>query len=292
MKQKLTYLSILVFLLGIFFLTGCKEREKEKASLGDHKGIKQKILVSGSGTLISLFEKFKEAFEKEHPEYLVKILLGTNTGGGIKGVRDKIIDVGLCSRNLTPEEQKFGLKYVLLARDEIIIAVNNGIMGIHELSPEQFRDIYEGKIRNWKQVGANDITIVILDRDDNEAIKITLKKELLGQELKIYKEAMVLMHAADMDKALVAVAGAIGYTGKGEIKVQRLVIKTMNIKGYKARPEDIRSGRYKLCIEIGVCVAPDMSDKTKVFFDFITGPQGKAIMEQYEYVSMGKVNGK
>ncbi len=54
-----------------------------------------------------------------------------------------------------------------------------------------------------------------------------------------------------------------------------------------ARPEEIRSGQCKFFIEIGVVVAPDMNDRTKAFFEFITGPKGKNIMKQYEYVVMG-----
>lgn len=293
MRKKLIYRFILIFLLPTLFIVACQEQKKEKSTAGGpEKGIRGKILVSGSGTLIPLFEKFKEAFEKERPEYFVKILPGTNTAGGIKGVKEKIIDVGLCSRALTPEEQKLGLKHSLLAKDEIIFAVNNGVSGLQELTPEQLRSIYHGQIKNWKQLGANDLHIVALDRDENEAIKMTLRKELLGQELKIDREAIILMHSADMDKGIVSVAGAIGYTGKGESKVQRLALRPITIKGCAAGPEAVKSGECKLFIEIGVCVSPDMNDKTRAFFEFITGPKGKAIMEQYEYVTMGKNYGK
>lgn len=279
--------GVLVILGMVIFGGGCKEQPlNEKGKL--EKGFREKILVSGSGTLVPLFEKFKEAFEKERPEYFVKILLGTNTAGGIKGVKEKIIDMGLCSRSFSPEENKLGLQYVLLARDEIIFAVNHGVKGLPELTPQQIQDIYQGKITNWKQLGGNDVPVLVLDRDENEAIKMTLRDEIFGHDLKIDKDAMVLMHSADMDKVMVSAPGAIGYTGKGEGMVQRLLIKPIAIKGFKASPQNIRAGKYKLFLEIAICVSPEMNAKTKVFFDFITGPKGQAIMEQYQYVPMGK----
>lgn len=289
MRMKMFYGWCWIFLLAGFFIIGCGEKEKpQPTAVLPEKGIKEKILVSGTGTLNPLFEKFKESFEKEYPGYFVKILPGTNTSGGIKGVKDKIIDVGLCSRSLTPEEQKIGLKYVQLAKDEIIFATNRGVKDVQELTPEQLRDIYRGKIKNWRELGGNNLPVVVLDRDEDEAIKKTLRREFLGKDLTIRKDAVILMHSADMDKVLVSASGAIGYTGKGESRVQRLQLKSLNLKGCAAGPEAVRSGQCKLFIEIGVCVDPQMSPKTKAFFDFITGPKGKAIMEQYEYVSMVK----
>ena len=83
------------------------------------------------------------------------------------------LDVGgLCCKPKEEEITKLGFKIFPLAYDALVIIVNNA-NPITNLTMQQVRDIFAGKIKNWKEVGGQDRLIKLVtrlhckDREDN-----------------------------------------------------------------------------------------------------------------------------
>ena len=64
-----------------------------------------------------------------------------------------------------PTRQKLDLTRIVIAHDGIAVIVNTD-NPVQNLSTDQLRDIYAGKMTNWSQVGGDDLTIQLVNRDE------------------------------------------------------------------------------------------------------------------------------
>ena len=83
----------------------------------------QVVRVSGSGSATPIVEVLAEEFATSHPGVSFEFRSGTNTGGGVSGVSDGTLDVGVANRPLGPEEVALGVGYHPFALDAFVFAV-------------------------------------------------------------------------------------------------------------------------------------------------------------------------
>src|SRR6478609_4385330 len=157
---------VVVLLAGAAFstLTTCKSKTEEKS------GLNGKITVSGAFALYPLVIKWSEEFEKLNPGVTFDI----QAGGAGKGMTDALtqnVDLGMISRDITPEEIKKGALGIAVAKDAVIptISASNPYLAILNkkgVTKEQLRDIWiTGKIKNWKALtGTGDLPLRVYTR--------------------------------------------------------------------------------------------------------------------------------
>lgn len=124
--------------------------------------------VVGTGDGIDIMKAIGHAYSQEErtPEIIVPPSIGS--GGGIGAVGNGSAIIGRVARKLKVEEIAHGLNYVPLARIPTVFFVNKGLKITH-LTSRQIADIYEGKIRNWQEVGGADLKIRIVRREDGDS---------------------------------------------------------------------------------------------------------------------------
>src|SRR4030067_1432796 len=112
--------------------------------------------------------------------------------GASKGVKSGKVDVGgLCCRP-KDEELKAGMKATPIFYEALAIIVNNA-NPITNLTVQQVRDIFSGKIKNWKEVGGHDKPIKVITRlhckyrEDNWK-QILASHEVFTKDSKNYAE--------------------------------------------------------------------------------------------------------
>ena len=113
-------------------------------------------------------EKESERFEQLNPQVNVQI----NQLGSSAGIKDAIngtVEIGMSSRDLKNEEKSHGLVEAEIAIDGMAIITSKDNK-IDSLKLSQIRDIYIGKIRNWKDVGGKDSEIVVVSREEGQNI--------------------------------------------------------------------------------------------------------------------------
>lgn len=118
------------------------------------------VNLNGSTTVLPVMQQVSEAFMQKNPGVVVTIS-GTGSGNGIKALRDKMTDVAMSSRDLKDKEKKdfeaHGINPVKIpvALDAIIPVVSPK-NAVASLTMEQLRDLFAGKIKNWKELGGAD----------------------------------------------------------------------------------------------------------------------------------------
>ena len=147
MKIISTYSFVLLFITVLFSSTAQSQPKDD---------LKGNISISGAFALYPLTVKWAEEFKKIHPDVQFDI----SAGGAGKGITDalaKMVDIGLVSRDISPEEVKKGAYAVAVAKDAVVATVsayNPNIKDIltNGLDRETAIDIFiTGKIKTWGQ---------------------------------------------------------------------------------------------------------------------------------------------
>jgi len=108
-----------------------------------------KIVVAGSSSVAPIMEKLKEAYLKVNPDATIELQISDSTSG-MTGAIEGTCDIGMASRELKDSE-KDKLIGIEIALDGIVILVNNENT-IDNLTSEDVREIFTGKLLNWREV--------------------------------------------------------------------------------------------------------------------------------------------
>jgi phosphate transport system substrate-binding protein len=151
-----------ILLAGLIALAGCGAPPADKAASPDKSPAQQggAISISGAFALYPLAVKWAEEFKKTHPNAKIDISAG-GAGKGITDVLGGITNIGLVSRNLTPEEIQKGAVPVAVTRDAVVptVSASNPLLKqiqARGIKKEEFNNIFiTGQTKTWSQLGLN-----------------------------------------------------------------------------------------------------------------------------------------
>jgi ABC-type phosphate transport system, periplasmic component len=118
-----------------------------------NKRMTGRIVIVGSSSVTPLMEKLREAYIELNPQVTIEIQQ-SDSSSGMKAIAENICDIGMASRELKTSELEQGIHSTVIALDGIAIVVNNE-NPIDNLTTEQVKDIYTGKITRWNQIPTN-----------------------------------------------------------------------------------------------------------------------------------------
>ena len=190
----------------------------------------QKIIIAGAQSLTPLAEKFSAQFHKEHPGTEIEIRRG-NSNYAVNAAQNGEIDIGLVTRKLSPAETA-ELHAEPLGHDAIIF-LSYPWNTVAELTLEQLRRIYLGKITNWREVGGEDKGVVPLTRERSSALHGTFIDTLFGKDFHGQESAFVLR--ANKDKVLRTIKRIRGSLGYGIVRVEEAQAEGVKVLGIDSK---------------------------------------------------------
>jgi len=113
-------LTVVFFMISFLLFSGCQSKTKES---GTGTNLQGTVTISGAFALYPLAVRWAEAFQKEYPGVRIDISAG-GAGKGMMDVLSGMIDLGMVSRGLSPEEMKNGAYPIKVARDAVLITIN------------------------------------------------------------------------------------------------------------------------------------------------------------------------
>jgi phosphate transport system substrate-binding protein len=154
---------------GLTAIVSSFKAEKPASKADDLSG---SINISGAFALYPITVKWADEFKKLHPNVKFNISAG-GAGKGITDALSGLVDIGLASRDIDPEEVKKGAYTIYVTKDAVVPTFNTGnpnAAGIlaKGLKKEQFFDIFvSGNVKNWNQVGGKvSVPIHVYNRSD------------------------------------------------------------------------------------------------------------------------------
>jgi len=250
---KKIYLLVSLFLIGLL-IGGCG------------KG-KTSITLAGSTAFQPFAEKLADQYMMSHPNVNLTVQ-GGGSEVGIQSANSGAAQIGMADLVTLPPEAN-ALTATVVAKDGIAVVVNpkNQIL---KLTTDQVRDIFNGKITNWKEVGGIDAAITVVSREAGSGTRSSF--EQIVKNISLKKDALIQDSNGTIRETVANDANSIGYLSHGLVNEK---IKPLKIDEVDCTVEQIVAGNYKLVRPIYLLVKGTMDGEIKNFIDYILSPEGQ-----------------
>ncbi len=276
--------------LAFVSLVGCKKKaETTEGATAGSKAEAQSITIKGSDTMVTLGQRWAEVYMQKFPAAIVQVT-GGGTGTGISALINGTTDICQASRKMKEKEQKLMVDKhgaaaveIEVARDGLAVYVNNANK-IEEISFAQLKDIFRGKVTNWKDVGGGNFPIVIYSRENSSGTYEFFKETVLGGE-DFAATAQTMPGTAAVVNAVSKETNGIGYGGAA----YGSGIKPLRVKkdpaGVSIAPTEatVKDGTYPLARPLQIYLLKTPEGSLKAFTDWIKGPEGQKLVTEVGY---------
>ena len=249
------------------------------APLDAFKGQKGVIDIAGGTAHIPVMKEAARQIMEANPAVRITEA-GGGSGVGVQKVGEGIVQIGNTGRALKPAEvEKYGLVSFPFAIDGVAVAVNpaNRVEG---LTKAQIKDIFSGKIANWKEVGGADAPISLYVREDGSGTRETFEERALDKGASAAAANVVNSNGA-MKTAIGQDPNAIGYVGIGHLDKS---IKGISVDGMAPSQENAASGQYTVTRLLYMNTKGEPQGITRGFVDYIFTPAGQEIVSKAGYI--------
>jgi len=232
-------------------------------------GSSTQLIVTGSTTLLPIAEEAAQGFQEQNEGTSV-LVSGLGSSAGIEAVSAGTSDIGTSSRDLKEEEEGLGLVDTPVAFDGIAVIINPD-NPVDELSTDQLRDIFSGKLRNWKDVGGEDRRIDLVNRDEASGTREAFKKIVMGEDAKFDRSAVVLPGTGQVREVVSQSAGAIGYISVGfvEPRFTDSRVKSVLVDGVVASEETVTTKQYPIARTLHFFTKGEPTGLAKEYIDYV-----------------------
>ena len=241
--------------------------------------------IDGAAALVPVFNSFVYSL---YPEESVKYENGDftsdsalqyhNTRGAYKGIVDGDVDIIFCAKP-SDEQKKYGtdkgveLELTPIGREAFVFLVNKN-NPVDNLSMQELKDIFTGKITNWKEVGGASRPINVVQRNKGSGSQTSLEK-LIGEEI-----------ASNFFGPL---GGSIGFSFR--FYVEELTkhghIKMLSLNDVYPSRENVQNNSYPIVSNFyAVTRKGETNPNVQKVLDFILSPTGQEIINETGYVGL------
>ena len=247
-----------------------------------------KITVKGSDTMVILAQKWAELYMKNNKTVAVQVT-GGGSGIGITALINGTTDICNSSRPMKQTEiEKLKARYNTLgvqipcAKDGITIFLNEKNK-VQELTLNQLRDIYQGKIKNWKDVGGNDAPITIYGRENSSGTYVYFHDEVVKGDYATNVQSLpgtaAVVNAVKKDINGIGYGGAAYAVGIKHAKVKKDSKSTAFLPTF----ETIGKGEYPITRYLYIYLRNKPTGEIKKYIDWILSSEGQLVVQEVGY---------
>lgn len=271
-RKKIAVLLASTVLVGSLAV-GCGSSEQSN---------EDKITISGSTSVGPSIEILAKEFGNKNKGVSIEVQqLGSSAG--IKNAIDGTSQIGMASRDLKEQEKQAGLKATEIALDAIAI-VSNKANEVQNLTVAQIKDIYTGKITNWKDVGGKDAPIVVVSREDGSGTRGAFEDIVGFKAEELIANAQISDGSGNIKATVEGNENAIGYISSSYVDES---VNKLNVDGQELTVETVKNKKYPLARPfLLVNKEENMTQKGNEFIEFILSTEGQKVVEGEGLISV------
>lgn len=254
----------------LLVLSGCETQSSSGKS----------ITIVGSTALQPLVEAAGEQYGTENVGVFVNVQ-GGGSGTGLSQVQEKAVSIG--NSDVFAEEKK-GIDASKLVDHQVgvvgITPVVNKDVGVKNVSKKQLIAIFTGKLTNWKQLGGEDLPIVLLNRATGSGTRLTFEKwGLDGQQSEDAQE----QDSTGMVRQIVgSTPGAISYMAFSYVDK---TVDSLSVDNVKPTESNVASNKWKIWSYEHMYTNGAPTGLTKQFLDYMTSDKiQKQVVSKLGYI--------
>ena len=245
------------------------------------------LVIKGSTTVLPIAQKVAEAYMRENPGVKITIS-GGGSGNGIKAIIDGSTDIADSSRFIKPKEVKLAHEkgvYPVPWRVayDCIIPIVHPDNPLKNISLDQLKSIYQGKIKNWKEFGWKNKKIVVISRDTSSGTYEVWEKKVM-QKTRVYPGALLQASNGAVNQAVSNNKYAIGYVGIGYLNK---AVSAAKVNGIEGSIETTLSGSFPISRPLFMFTNGWPEGDTIQFLNYVLHPQkGQKFIQEAGFVSL------
>lgn len=203
------------------------------------------------------------------------------SGKGIQALIDGKVDLAGASRTLKPEEKKAGLSATTIGYDAVAVFVHSS-NPVKNLTKEQLKGIFTGKITNWKEVGGKNAPIVPnteIIAGKRATIEIFQENVMDGAKYGKFKEIDLprdqIVELTKQENGICSVSmGLLASLSPAE----KSKVKAIKVAGSEPSDKNVQSGAYIISRPLLLVTKGLAKGELKEFISFILSPEGQKIV--------------
>lgn len=284
-KRRAAYLASTAVLF--VSLSGCA---------GDNAGAGGALQVSGSTTVAPVAADAAEELKAKGLDIIVATQGGS--AGGISQLAAGQIGIAMSSKPIAEEDESAhpdtDFRATQVGADAVGVIVTKEVAeaGVKNLTAAQVRDLFEGKITNWSEVGGPDREVFVYDKEPGRGTREVLDKYIYGDGKpppppESGNFAIVGGNLETRNK-LKSTAGAVAPLSTSFVEGHDdLAVVTLD--GIAPSPENIASGKYPMSRPLYLITDGEPEGTSKKFINYVLSPKGQELMTKHGYLKLKEI---
>ena len=261
---------------------------------GGGAGSRAVLRVSGSSTVNPVAADAAEILRRQGMSITVDSQGGS--AGGIAQLGAKQIDVAMSSKPIVDADRQAhpGVDFVSteIGQDALGVIVRREVYdgGVRNLTRPQLTALFEGRVRNWKELGGPDLTVFVYDKEPGRGTREVLDTFLYGRGAKAPPPPRSDNYAIvggneETRTKLLSTPGSVAPLSYAFIEGYPQ-LAALAIEGVEPTAESIRSGRYAMSRPLFFLTDGPPAGDAKRFVDFALSPAGQDLVRKHGFLAL------
>jgi len=237
--------------------------------------------IAGSTTLLPMLSEAAQAYEAAHDNISIIV-----TGGGSRPAIARVVskDIDMAASDVPVSGGPGDLVDNRIAIISFAFAVDPRA-GIKNLTRAKMGDVLAGRVQNWKDVGGNDLPIVVINRPVGSGVR-----ELVAQRImdgaKFSGRALEDESTSSLVNDLKNTPGSIGYASFLSLRDSGLTL--VGLDGAAPTDENVQNGSYPLwAFEHIITSGPPTREESR-FLAFLE--TNRTLLHRHGYIAIRDLN--
>lgn len=279
----------------VIAVAACGGREQQTPAGSQPARVDNKPLtIKGSDTMVILTQRLAEEYMKANPGTVVQVN-GGGSGTGIAALINGSIDLAMASRPMKDDEKQKAAQSRGSEVTEHPIALDALGVFVHASNPvqqltiAQIRDVFQGKVTNWKAIGGPDATIILYGRESSSGTYDYFREHVLDKG-DFAPRVQTLQGTAAIINAVGADRNGIGYGGIAYAKeVRALAVQAEGAQPVTPSEASVADGSYPLSRKLFLYFPSSAPDRVTKFAQWTLTPEAQALVTKVGYFPLSTV---
>ncbi|GEQ19625.1 MAG: phosphate transport system substrate-binding protein [Clostridium butyricum] len=297
---KLLASALLITMMGVGMI-GCGSSNNDtgadkSADTTKEQSVSGSITISGSSALLPLMEQSIEKFNEKYPEVEISAQAG-GSGTGLTQVLDGTVNIGnsdiFAEDKLEADQAKQLVDHKVVAQGFAVVVSKS--LGIDNLTKDQIKDIFSGKVTNWNQITKEDGTagpdkeIFVVHRKSGSGTRATFEEKILDGDKSLENDSIGVMQDSNgaVLTAMKENEGAISYLGLAYMNTDEAkeALTSVKIDGKSDEKANICDGSYPFWSWGHMYTKGEADEASKAFIEYVSSSDNKESLENLGFIS-------
>lgn len=272
-------------------VAGCGGGDRQQGG-----GSNKPLTIKGSDTMVILGQRLAEEYMKANPGAVVQVN-GGGSGTGIAALINGTVDLAQASREMKANEKEQAAKARGSEVVEQAVALDALAVFVHASNPlqsltiPQIRDIFQGKVTNWSEIGGPNAPIVLYGRESSSGTYDYFREHVLDKgdfapAVQTLQGTAAIINAVGRDR------NGIGYGGIAYAKeVRPLAVAAEGSQPVAPTEATVADGTYPLARKLFFYYSQNAPERVTKFVQWSLTPEAQALVTRVGYFPLTQTAG-